>query len=144
MDNENFQKLLDKGTETEKEFAEMLYPQMLDVHLAPYTNFEYFDLIGVYASWEIRTFEVKNSENATTSVFVEVSSKGKPSGLFLSKADYQVYKLQDGFYHCKTWRLKKELQNPKITFRDNVWFKGYSAGYVIPIDLFKTIFTKLN
>jgi len=144
MEDHKFQELLKLGSDTEKEFAELIQPQMSAVYAAPFTNFEAFDLIGVYSSWEIRTFEIKNWEKATTSVFVEVSSQGKPSGLFLSKADYQVYKLLDWFWHCKTWKLKQELKNPKVTFRDSVWFKGYSAGYVIPINLFREIFTKFE
>lgn len=85
--------------------------------------------------------EVKYDRKATETgnVFVEYSSRGKPSGMAVSEADYYVYYFGDIFVIIKSEDLKKKCRKYVNTNRDVVGGdNNTSKGILLPIiDFFK-------
>tara|TARA_R110002012_G_scaffold588_6_gene2729 strand:+ start:758 stop:1123 length:366 start_codon:yes stop_codon:yes gene_type:complete len=106
-------------------------------------NFEYDLKLGQIKEKELglifneKTIEVKTDLQAaeTGSVFVEYESRGKPSGIAKSKADYYCFVIGHGsFILIETDKLKKKCRNFINTNLDR---KGgdnnTSKGILLPV-----------
>lgn len=76
-------------------------------------NFEYDLKVGQVKERELadilenKTVEVKKCTDAFSSIFIEYESRGKPSGISTSKADYYCIVLKKSFVIIETEKLKK-------------------------------------
>ncbi len=104
------------------------------------SNFEYDLKVGQVKEKELadilqnKTIEVKKCTEAFFDIFVEYESRGKPSGINTSKADYYCIALKNSFILVETDRLKKLCEPYYNTKRDT---KGgdnnTSKGIKLPI-----------
>jgi len=91
------------------------------------------------------TYEVKvdGIYPTTKKIWFEFECSGKPSWVFVSKADYIVYKLWDEFYYTERPRLLNLLAASKdkefVQWGDN----GTAKLWIIPEEEFYTIARKL-
>lgn len=87
-------------------------------------NFEYDLKVGQVKERQLadilenKTVEVKKCTDAFSSIFVEYESRGKPSGISTSKADYYCIALKNSFILVETDRLKKLCKPYLKTKRD--------------------------
>lgn len=82
------------------------------------------------------TVEVKNDLQAldTGNVFIEYSSRGKPSGISTSKADYYCFAFEHTFHLIPTETLKEKCRKYINTSRDiNGGDNNSSKGILLPI-----------
>lgn len=118
----NFKKDLVDGHSAELEVAERLMA-LLDI---PSEDIERcfskgYDLKIISKGW---TFEVKNDLMAhqTGNVAIEYESRGKPTALGATTADFWVYKFAGRFFAFRTATLKRKL------FVEKQYFKAVSGG----------------
>ncbi|PIY10223.1 MAG: hypothetical protein COZ18_06480 [Flexibacter sp. CG_4_10_14_3_um_filter_32_15] len=93
------------------------------------------------------TFEVKNDLMAekTGNIAIEFESRGKPSGVSTTKADYWVYKFSNMFYIIERTVLVNELVN-KGNYSRIVNGGDYGSNtmmYLVKVEAFKSWGEKL-
>ncbi len=97
-----------------------------------------FDIMGKYQGKEI-SFEVKWDIMAekTGNVAIEYESRGKMSGISVTKACYWIYKISGKFYLIKTEKIKEEINNK--AYHRNVTGGDYGSNtkmYLITVPKF--------
>lgn len=115
------------------------------------SSFDYDMKIGQEAEdWAKRLFngeykvEVKSDYIAhrTGNVFIEFSSRGKPSGISTTEADYWLYRI-DKINCCALWDVNHLKEKLRAYYKSNMYIKrggdnNTSLGFLIPIsELFK-------
>lgn len=118
----NFKKDLVDGQAAEEEVAQRLIA-LLDLcadDIERCTSKGY-DLKVISKNW---TFEVKNDLMAhqTGNVAIEYESRGKPTALGATTADFWVYKFAGRFFAFRTATLKRKL------FEEKTYFKAVTGG----------------
>ena len=120
MAHYNFNKDLKDGQAAEQEVAQRL---MTRLNLAEgdieHSTSKGYDLKIISKGW---TFEVKNDLMAhqTGNVAIEYESRGKPTGLAVTTAEFWVYKFAGSFFAFKTETLRRRLFEEKLFFREVV------------------------
>ncbi|MBK9017491.1 MAG: hypothetical protein IPM82_27490 [Saprospiraceae bacterium] len=121
----NFNKDLQDGQAAEREVAQRLIARLnLAEDDIEHSSSKGYDLKIISKGW---TFEVKNDLMAerTGNVAVEFESRGKPTALSATTAEFWVYKFAGSFFAFKTETLKRKLFEEKQFFREVV---GGDAG----------------
>ena len=141
MAHYNFDKDLEDGLQAEEEVKELLKKHF---------NVEESDMEKLDTKeYDIKivsknlTFEVKNDLMAekTGNIAIEYESRGKASGISVTKADYWIYKFAGVFYMVETSRLKEELLEKKNYWRSGVNGGDYGSNtmmFLVKVDSFKT------
>ena len=141
MGNYNFKKDLPEGQKAEKEAIEKLKKYYSidrddDFQICNTTDFD-IKIVSKNIS-----FEVKNDLMAerTGNVAIEYESRGKLSGISVTKADFWIYKFTGLFFMFETEKIKRELlvnQNfhKKVTGGD---YGSNTKMYLVKVNEFKT------
>ncbi len=125
MAHYNFNKDLIDGKAAELEVAQRLIARLnLAEDDIEHSSSKGYDLKIISKGW---TFEVKNDLMAerTGNVAIEFESRGKPTALSATTAEFWVYKFAGSFFAFKTETLKRKLFEEKQFFREVV---GGDAG----------------
>lgn len=116
----NFKKDLADGQAAELEVKQRLMAR-LDISEDDFEHSKSkgYDLKVLSKGW---TFEVKNDLMAerTGNVAIEFESRGKPTALAVSTADFWVYKFAGSFFAFRTEVLRKKMFEEKLYFREVV------------------------
>ena len=103
-------------------------------------NFEYDLKVGQVKERELadilenKTIEVKSCIKAEFQVFVEYESRGKPSGISASKADYYCFVLPNTYILISLEKLKKKCECYMETTRNVLGGdNNTSKGIILPI-----------
>lgn len=118
----NFKKDLADGKAAEEEVKQLLITRLnvaeSDIE---HSSSKGYDLKIITKGW---TFEVKNDLMAhqTGNVAIEYESRGKPTALAATTADFWVYKFAGQFFAFKTETLKRKL------FEEKRYFKAVTGG----------------
>lgn len=104
------------------------------------SNFEYDLKVGQVKEKQLadilenKTIEVKSCVDADFNIFVEYESRGKPSGINKSKADYYCFVLKNVFILISLNNLKNKCQ-PYMNTKRNVvgGDNNTSKGILLPI-----------
>ena len=111
--NYNFDADLPLGEQAQAQAIELVRRRFAGLaDIRPCRTKEY-DFGGTLDGREIK-FEVKWDRRAgeTGNVAIEFESRGRPSGLSVSAADYYIYKIgEQGFYLFETAALKQKLSD---------------------------------
>ncbi len=131
--------------EYEYEFMKLLLKKwVVGIHKPPKEKRKDRDIKVDYEDWTSKTFEVKNCPKALEygSIVFESECNGKPSWIFVSKADYVVYRIWDERYRQDRWKLLHELVwiNKCETMG---WDNEKAKMYVVQNEIAKLIFNKL-
>lgn len=135
----NFGKDLAMGEQAQREAVEKIKIEFSGIEIDDrHSTEKEFDFKGTHNGIEL-TFEVKWDIMAeqTGNVAVEYESRGKASGISVTKAKYWIYKIKSKFYLIDTNRVKKGITD-KEYFRAVV---GGDAGsntkmYLIKVPIF--------
>ncbi len=118
----NFKKDLADGKAAEEEVKQLLIARLnLAESDIEHSSSKGYDLKIIPKNW---TFEVKNDLMAhqTGNVAIEYESRGKPTALAATTADFWVYKFAGSFFAFRTETLKRKL------FEEKQFFKAVSGG----------------
>lgn len=118
----NFKKDLVDGQAAEEEVAQRLMTRLgITADDIERCTSKGYDLKIISKDW---TFEVKNDLMAhqTGNVAIEYESRGKPTALAATTADFWVYKFAGQFYAFRTETLKRKL------FEEKQYFKAVTGG----------------
>ena len=103
-------------------------------------NFEYDLKVGQVKERELadilenKTIEVKSCVDANVNVFVEYESRGKPSGISTSKADYYCFVLKNVLILIDLQKLKTKCKSYYHTDRNVIGGDlNTSKGILLPI-----------
>jgi len=91
----------------------------------------------LYDAFSYKTIEVKTDfkTKETGNVFVEYESRGKPSGISTSLADYYCFAIEDSFHIIKPEVLKQKCRKYLGTKRDVVGGDSdTSKGILLPVN----------
>ena len=144
----NFYQNLKFSSDGERYVSNLLLKK-LKIGTLQYNNNKDYDLFCELLSGEQQgskiTVEVKEDERAkeTGNVVIEYESRGKPSGIATSKADFWVLRIhqQDGIHHYM-YRTKiiKEMIRNKLYFDDRQMLHTDSNNrlYFFKVDVLKT------
>ena len=116
----NFKKDLLDGKAAEIEVAQRLMVRLgIPANDIEHSSSKGYDLKIISKGW---TFEVKNDLMAhqTGNVAIEYESRGNPTALAATTADFWVYKMAGGFFAFRTEVLKRKLFEEKLFFREVV------------------------
>lgn len=136
----NFKKDLVDGQAAEQEVAKRLMVRLgIPAEDIETCTSKGYDLKIISKGW---TFEVKNDLKAheTGNVAIEYESRGKPTALAATTADFWVYKFANCFFAFKTETLKRKLFEEKQYFKDVI---GGDPGsntkmFLVKIAVFKS------
>jgi len=111
----HFEDDLPTGRRAEREAVQVLqayFPRMKDVVFCKDHKYDFSaDLDGRRVSFEVKW---DGKAPATGNVAVEFESRGKLSGIAMTKADYYVYKVGEADWHLvETIMLQKKLKEKK-------------------------------
>jgi hypothetical protein len=139
MAHYNFNKDLIDGQNAEREAIELIirkYNLNIDDISSCETN-EYDFKINS----RNETYEVKNDLMAqkTGNIAIEYESRGKSSGINVTKANYWIYKFAGLFFLFETQKIKEELFTNKNYYRNVTGgdFDSNTKMYLIKIPTFK-------
>jgi len=110
----NFDKDLQSSYEVEMEFKSIIESRK-DVHKVTKNDNYKYDLKVEKKDGKIYTLELKNDmlSAVTGNIGVEFESRGNPSGIARSNADWWVYKLSDGYWMISAAKLKQLIAEEK-------------------------------
>jgi hypothetical protein len=118
MAHYNFSKDLVDAQIVEQEVLDklqILIPELTNLQLSTCKEFD------ISADWKDRkiTFEVKNDLMAakTGNAAIEYESRGKPSGIAVTEADYLVYKIKKKYFIFRTKKVREKLLEEKSFFK---------------------------
>jgi len=132
----SFESDLEKWKQIEIELAQKLvWRNIVRLEYAPEWIFKDWDIKVTYLeNWieRYKTFEVKNDlkSRETWNVWFEYRCNNKASGIFSSKADYIVYRIDDKLYYQDRWELLCKLVNVE-KFRTKWWDNNSSEMFVV-------------
>lgn len=96
----------------------------------------------------VRLFEIKDDKksNETGNLYIEAYSRGAPSGIITTEADYWAIKYYEMFFVIKTERLQKAIEDKRYyinsTHKDGI-FKGgdynSSLGFLFKIQMMQML-----
>jgi len=97
----------------EKEFVTILKEHQ-NIKRVEFNNDYLYDVL-IETEEGIKTYEIKHDKmsNKTGNLALEFHSRGKPSGISTSQADFWIYKLEDGFYKISLNELKQLVNDKK-------------------------------
>lgn len=143
----------------ERRYAQVLkdryWDNLVDLEFAPDKTFKDWDIrIKVLEDWEVhvKTYEIKSDTKSqeTWNFVVEFYSRGKPSWIARTKADYWChYTLPSKYYEDGGWReqnteeLKKKLKEKKW-YVVNWWDKKATRMFRIPCRELPNFFYKID
>lgn len=121
VDHNNFHENLERINEGELEVANLLNDTFVDLNVSFILNDDkLYDIKGYNNNKEV-TFEVKEDFRCadTGNVVVEYESRGKPSGIETTGADFWIFRLHMnddiGHYIVGTNRLKRIIKEKKYS-----------------------------
>ena len=149
MGNYNFNKDLPVAQKTEMEVASLIESKIPNAKLKESCNNKDYDLLFDFGGLDVK-LEVKEDFFAHKSgnTVIEFESRGRPSGIVTSKADYWVYKIHESdgihFYISKTQDIKQAIDKKK-------WFRIVDGGdtgsgtkmFLFKLERFKEFFKKI-
>lgn len=118
----NFKKDLADGKAAEEEVKLLLISRLnLAESDIEHSSSKGYDLKIISKDW---TFEVKNDLMAhqTGNVAIEYESRGKPTAIAATTAEFWVYKFAGSFFAFRTETLKRKL------FKEKQFFKAVTGG----------------
>lgn len=121
-DHNNFHENLEYIQRGEEEVAKLLTRKLKSFNITNFNDDKDYDIVGTFRGREV-TVEVKEDfrVNDTGNVVVETRSRGKPSGLATTKADFWVFRLHlaDGISHylIKPGKMKDRIKKGGIRSR---------------------------
>lgn len=112
MGHYNFEKDYKEALVVEKEAAAKIRSYFTGAESIEFNNDSDYDILAVIRSEDV-TFEVKNElkVNETGNVAIEYFSRGKDSGIRVTKADYWVEKIKGDFLLMRTRELKQKIKD---------------------------------
>ncbi len=122
MAHYNFKNDLVDGQAAGAEVAQRLIDRLgIDINDIERCQSKDYDLKIISKGW---TFEVKNDLMAhqTGNVAIEYESRGKPTALAATTAEFWVYKFAGQFFAFKTETLKRKI------FEEKQYFKAVTGG----------------
>ncbi|MCC6723641.1 MAG: hypothetical protein IT258_03975 [Saprospiraceae bacterium] len=122
MAHYNFKKDLVDGQAAELEVAQRLMARLgIPADDIEHSTSKGYDLKIISKGW---TFEVKNDLMAhqTGNVAIEYESRGKPTALAATTAEFWVYKFAGQFFAFRTETLKRKI------FEEKQYFKAVTGG----------------
>ncbi len=122
MAHYNFKKDLLDGQAAESEVAQRLMARLgIPAEDVERSSSKGYDLKIISKGW---TFEVKNDLMAhqTGNVAIEYESRGKPTALAATTAEFWVYKFAGQFFAFRTETLKRKI------FEEKQYFKAVTGG----------------
>ena len=149
MGNYDFNRDLPIAQKTEAEVARLVESKVKDAKLKEICNNKDYDLLFDFSGMEVK-LEVKEDFFAHKSgnTVIEFESRGMPSGIVTSKADYWIYKIHESnginFYISKVSEIKKAIDKKK-------WFRIVEGGdaesgtkmFLFRLERFKEFFKKI-
>jgi hypothetical protein len=111
----NFDMDLQTNYEVEMEFKALIESRKDVYKVTKNDNYKY-DLKVEKTDGKTYTLELKNDmlSAQTGNIGVEFESRGKPSGIARSEADWWVYKLTDGYWMISASKLKQLIKDEKF------------------------------
>lgn len=142
-----FSKTLESWKKIEREFAKIMidrYSNIEKVEFAPDKQFKDWD-VKITVGWIERTYEIKRDfkSQETWNIALEIKCNWKPSGIFVSKADFIIYCLNENeFYWQNRWELLYRIAD--INKYKTLWWDWERAEmYIIAKELLPLLFNKL-
>lgn len=108
---------------------------------SPYSKFEDYDFKVKFKDWTEKSYEVKHDLRAqeTWNFVIEHSNKWEPSWIYISTADYIVYRIIDKWYVEEREKLIERIK--KCKKRDVKWWDWRRSWlYVISIKELPNLF----
>ena len=126
-----FQDDLTYGELVEREFIDLLFKEL---------EVKSFKVAGYHAAYDIvaddgTKYEIKADRKAllTGNVFVEVECNEHPSGLFITEADYMVYKIGNRWFFFKPSSLQSCITESSPKFWKGTPVDCEVAGFIVDI-----------
>jgi len=119
---------IEVAQETEKQIAKLLQSE-LDCEIVKFGNTSDYDILVTKDGIE-RTIEVKEDflSKTTGNLALEYESRGKLSGISVSKADYYLYKVYLNYGIAEYWIIETDKLKSMVKFE--LFFKKVSGGDV--------------
>lgn len=135
----DFQKDILTGEESEKKFANLLFSKCSQIKNISFNKDKRYDILVELNNDQKITFEVKHDllTGRTGNIAIETFSRGKPSGINVTLADYFVihcFTDKEHFYVFNTAYLKKSVEmnmSNEIYGGDKDMYGNYTTKFVL-------------